>query len=94
MDIQTFLKSLVGFLVVFIIQLCARISTEGPKLIKPVLKEILPKRKITSRDEGFLINATMQGKNVRELNLSLLSALRRIERKTSLRSEWKSGSAI
>ncbi len=33
----------------------------------------------------------MQGESARELNRTLLSALRRVERKTRLRAEWKSG---
>ena len=33
----------------------------------------------------------MRGENARELNLTLLSTLRRVERKTHLRAEWTSG---
>jgi len=71
--------------------LTARINTENPKAVKPVLEELVPKESITSTDEGFLVKATMQGESARELNKNLLSALRRVERKTRLRAEWKSG---
>jgi tetrahydromethanopterin S-methyltransferase subunit A len=73
--------------------LIGRVSTEDRQAIKRVLEELVAKRAITSTDEGFLVKATMYGESARELNRSLLSALRRVERKTRLRSEWKSGGA-
>ena len=71
--------------------LIARVSTEDPRAIMPVLQELIPKKSITRTDEGYLVEAAMQGESARELNRTLLSALRRVERKTRLRSEWKSG---
>ena len=70
--------------------LIARVSTESPRAIMRALEELVPEGSITRTDEGFLINATTRGEHARELNRSLLSTLRRIERKTRLRSEWKS----
>ena len=58
--------------------LMARISTENPKAVKPILEELVPKESITPTDEGFLVQATMQGEYPRELNKTLLSALRRV----------------
>lgn len=74
--------------------LTARISTDNPQAIKPVLEKLTPKASITSTDDGFLVEASMEGEEARELNRALLSALRRIERKTRLRAEWKSGGRI
>ena len=74
--------------------LMARISTDNPKAIKPILEELVSKDSITPTDEGFSVNATMQGESARELNRTLLSALRQVERKTRLRVEWKSGNTI
>ena len=71
--------------------LTARISTENPKAVKPVLEELVSKESITPTDEGFMVKAIMHGESARELNKTLLSALRRVERKTRLRAEWKSG---
>lgn len=71
--------------------LIALVSTENPQAIKLVLEELVSKRSITRTDEGFLVKATMHGESARELNRTLLSAPRRVERKTRLRSEWKSG---
>jgi hypothetical protein len=70
--------------------LTARISTENTKGIKRVLQELFPNKSVTSTDEGFLVKATMRGENARDLNRTLLSALRRVERKTRLRAEWTS----
>ena len=70
--------------------LTARISTDNPKAVEPVLEELVSKESITATDEGFLVKATMNGESARELNKTLLSALRRVERKTRLRAEWKS----
>jgi hypothetical protein len=69
----------------------ARVSTDNRQAIKPILEELVTKDSIITTDEGFLVEATMYGESARELNKTLLSALRRAERKTRLRSEWKSG---
>jgi hypothetical protein len=71
----------------------ARVSTESPQAIKRALEELVPQGSITPTEEGFLVKATLQGESARELNRTLLSALRRVERKTRLRAEWKSGGA-
>jgi hypothetical protein len=44
------------------------------------------------REEGgeFVVEAEMDGVSAKELNRSLLTALRREERKTRLRAEWSS----
>jgi tetrahydromethanopterin S-methyltransferase subunit A len=71
--------------------LMARVSTENPHAIKRALQELVSTGSVTPTDEGFVVKATMQGEDARELNRTLLSALRRVERKTRLRAEWESG---
>jgi hypothetical protein len=39
----------------------------------------------------FLVEAEVEGESAKDLNRSLLSALRRTEKKTRLRAEWTSG---
>ncbi len=73
--------------------LSARVSTENPTAIKRALKEFVPKGSVTATEEGFIVRATLSGASARALNRNLLSALRRIERKTRLRAEWTSGGA-
>ena len=70
--------------------LVARVGTENPQAIKLALQQFISKGSITSTQEGFLVRATIQGEDARELNRTLLSALRRVERKTRLRAEWES----
>ena len=43
--------------------LTARISTENPQAVKPVLEELVSKNSIRATEEGFLVNATMQGES-------------------------------
>jgi tetrahydromethanopterin S-methyltransferase subunit A len=74
--------------------LMARVSTENPQAIKRALEELVSNGSITRTDEGFLVEATMHGETARELNRTMLSALRRVERKTRLRAEWKSGGTM
>ena len=78
-------------------QLTARVSTENPKSIQPVLEEVLPKGSVTETDEGFLIQAKIVGESARELNKALLSALRRVGEKDSptiRMGEWEKRGAL
>ena len=68
--------------------LVARIDSKNQRAIKQTLNGLIPKVLITSKDEGIMVKAIMYGESARELNRTLLSALRKIERKTRLRSEW------
>jgi hypothetical protein len=72
--------------------LVGKISTDNPISINTVLKKAIPQGTIeqTASDE-FLVKAEFTGENARDLNRSLLSELRRVEKKTRLRAEWTSG---
>lgn len=71
--------------------LVANVSTASPTKIKPVLARFVGRGSIQRTADGFAIKAEMTGANARDLNRSLLSALRRVERKTRLRAEWTAG---
>ncbi|MGB7591789.1 MAG: hypothetical protein WCD04_08070 [Terriglobia bacterium] len=72
--------------------LVARISTDNPTAIAIVLRKAVPQGVIEeTADHEFLVKAEFIGENARELNRSLLSELRRVEKKTRLRAEWTSG---
>jgi len=71
--------------------LTARVSTDDPTAIKPVLKALLPEGSVRSEGGEFIVNATLHGESASELNRELLSALRRAERRTRLRAEWTAG---
>jgi hypothetical protein len=71
--------------------LIAKVSSDNPQVIKKTLREFIPDGSIKRANQGFLIEATLQGESARDLNRELLSALRHVERKTRLRAEWTSG---
>ena len=71
-------------------RLAARVSSLSPQTIRPVLEKFIMKGSVKKEGDEFVIVTEMHGSNARELNRSLLSALRRGEKKTRLRAEWTS----
>ena len=71
-------------------RLVADVSSDDPAAIEPVLRQHVSGT-ITETTDGFHIEAVMTGPSARDLNRSLLSALRRAERRTRLRAEWTGG---
>jgi len=60
--------------------------------INAARRKAIPQGTIEPTETGeFLVKAEFEGENARELNRSLLSELRRVEKATRLRSEWTSG---
>jgi hypothetical protein len=72
--------------------LVADVSSDDLAAVEPVLRQIV-NQGITETPGGFHVDTTMTGPSARDLNRSLLSALRRVERRTRLRAEW-TGSGI
>jgi hypothetical protein len=68
----------------------ARVSSSNPKAIKSVLEQVITTGSVKAVKGEYVIEAEMEGDSAKELNRSLLSALRRVERKTRLRAEWSS----
>jgi hypothetical protein len=75
-------------------ELTANVSTENPKAIRPVLEDLIEKGSVTPTDDGFQVKAKMVGESARDLNRALLSALRKVEKKTRLRAEWAFGKRV
>lgn len=71
-------------------KLKARVSSSNSRAIQPALEGLVTKGSVTKVGDEFIIEAEMEGASARELNRSLLSALRRVEKKTRLRAEWTS----
>lgn len=69
-------------------KLKARVSSSNPRAIQPVLERLVMQGSVTKVGDEFLVEAEMEGTSAKELNRSLLSALRRVEKKTRLRAEW------
>jgi hypothetical protein len=76
-------------------KLFARINSDNPSAIKPVLERIIGnKGTVKPTSEGFEVNAELDGESARDLNRMLLSEMRKVERKTRIRSEWTLGDTI
>jgi hypothetical protein len=73
----------------------ARVNTESPAEIRPVLRRLFPTGVITltGNPKELVLRAETDGENAQELNRTLLTELRRVERRTRLRAEWSSGGA-
>lgn len=70
-------------------KLNARISSENSSAIKPVIEQVIGKAgSIKPTADGFEVQAELEGTSARDLNRTLLSELRRAEKKTRLRAEW------
>jgi hypothetical protein len=73
-------------------KLSARISSDNPQAIKPVLERIVGnKGTIKPVSEGFQVTAELDGESARDLNRMLLSGMRKVEKKTRIRAEWTLG---
>ena len=75
-------------------ELTASVSTENPRAIRPVLENLIEHGTVTPTPDGFEVKAKMVGESARDLNRTLLSALRKVEKKTRLRAEWAFGKNI
>ncbi|MGA7910136.1 MAG: hypothetical protein WCC30_01100 [Candidatus Dormiibacterota bacterium] len=68
-------------------RLVAEVSTKNPIAVRSVL-EALVEGTVAETADGFHIEGAMVGGDARDLNRQLLTALRHVERRTRLRSEW------
>jgi hypothetical protein len=59
-----------------------------------LLRDTLADASIEQTDTGLLVAAKLEGESARDLNRALLSALRRVERRTTLRAEWSSAGTV
>ena len=69
-------------------RLVARVSTDGPERIRPLLADIFPHGRVRDEGEEFVVETTLEGSSAKELNRGILSALRKVEKRTRLRAEW------
>ncbi len=74
-------------------KLSARVNSSSPSAVKPVLERIVGSKGILKvGDQGLEVEAELEGESARELNRMILSELRRVEKKTSIRAEYTSES--
>ena len=76
-------------------RLSARISSDNPSVIRPILERLISgKGAIKSIENGFEVEADLKGESARDLNRMLLSEMRKAEKRTRIRAEWTSGNTI
>lgn len=72
--------------------LSAQVSSNNPSAIKMTIEGFVgSKGTIKPTDEGFEIEAELEGDSTKDLNRKLLSEMRRKEKRTRLRAEWTCG---
>jgi hypothetical protein len=68
-------------------RLVADVNSDEPADLRPVIESLITGTVTPTRD-GFHVEGTARGESARDLNRALLSALRRVERRTRLRAAW------
>lgn len=68
----------------------AAVDSDAPAAVERVLLEVFPGGVVREAPGRFRVRGEMEGENSKELNRTLLSTLRRAERKTRIRAEWTS----
>jgi len=68
----------------------ARVDTDNPDQVRRALQDLVGDRAFEPEGKAgeFIVRRKMEGASVKDLNRELLSALRRVEKKTRLRAEW------
>ena len=70
-------------------KLSARVSSDNPSAVRAVVEEFLAGNgSIKTIAEEFEVEAELTGESARDLNPTLLSRMRKVERRTRLRAEW------
>ena len=74
-----------------IYKLKAQVSSNNPKSVLQVVKRFVGgKGEVVLNGDLIEMNAELEGESAKDLNRSLLSEMRKIEKKTRLRAEWTS----
>jgi len=70
-------------------KLNAKVSSNDVNAVLPILEKYIGKNATVKKmGQELEISATVEGEVARELNRQLLSEMRKVEKKTRLRSEW------
>jgi hypothetical protein len=75
-------------------KLKAGVSRSDVQTIEHALDQLAAKGSVRRAAEEFIVEAEMEGASAKELNRILLSALRKVQRRTTLRAEWTSSDNI
>lgn len=75
-------------------ELNGEVRSQSPNRVHAALKELLPEARIEETELGLSVHAQVPGQSAQELNRTLLSALRKVERRTTVRAEWTSSGMV
>jgi len=73
------------------LKLKARINRSDSQTIRHALDQLAAKGSVKKKGDEFIAEAEMEGASAKDLNRTFLSALRKVEKRTTLRAEWTSG---
>jgi hypothetical protein len=73
------------------LKLKARINRSDAQTIRQALDRLAAKGLVRKEGDEFIVEAETEGASAKELNRTLLSALRKVEKRTTLRAEWTCG---
>lgn len=72
-------------------ELQAQGTDQPPRTIRQALDQLAAKSSFRKEGDEHVVEAEMEGHSAKELNRILLSALRKVNKRTTLRAEWTSG---
>ena len=70
------------------LKLKARVNRSDARTIRQALDQLAAKGSVRKEGDEFIVEAETEGASAKELNRTLLSALRKVEKRTTLRAEW------
>ena len=71
-------------------KLHARVSRSDAKTIRQALADLAAKANVAQEGDEFNIDAEFDGESAKDLNRRLLSAFRKVHKRTTLRAQWTS----
>jgi hypothetical protein len=71
-------------------KLHARVNRADAATIRRALADLAAEADITQERDEFIIDATADGQSAKDLNRRLLSALRKVHKRATLRAQWTS----
>jgi tetrahydromethanopterin S-methyltransferase subunit A len=69
-------------------KLKARVNRSDAQTIRKAVEQLSAKGSVRKAGDEFVVEAETEGDSARGLNRTLLSALRKVEKRTTLRAEW------
>ena len=74
-------------------RLVGDVSSENLQGVGQVLRQLVDGQ-VTATPDGWHVEGVMEGEDARDVNRRLLSAMRRVERRTRSRAEWSGAGSV